>query len=133
MSLTLAEANRVIQGAIAKAEELEIQISVAVCNAGGRLVAFARMDGGNWAGVYDAQGKAVACAAFRKDCGELQGWADSHLMRAIVNADGGHIMPGIGGVLVRRKGEIIGACGAGGGTGAQDEQCAIAGAAVLGE
>jgi uncharacterized protein GlcG (DUF336 family) len=45
MPLTLAEANQVVQGALGRAKELNIKISVAVCDAGGRLVAFNRMDG----------------------------------------------------------------------------------------
>ena len=58
MALTLAEANRIVAGTIAKAEELNIKVNVAVCDAGGRLVAFNRMDGAIWAGVYGSQGKA---------------------------------------------------------------------------
>ena len=77
-------------------------------------MAFARMDEANWAGVYDSQGKAVAAAAFRADSSSLQGWADSPLMRAIVASDGGHMMPSRGGVLVRRNGQVVGACGVGG-------------------
>ena len=38
MSLTLEEANRILRGALAKAQELNIRISAAVCDAGGRLV-----------------------------------------------------------------------------------------------
>lgn len=45
MSLTLEEANRTIRGALAKAHELNIKISAAVCDAGGRPLAFQRMDG----------------------------------------------------------------------------------------
>src|SRR5262249_36710748 len=48
MALTLAEANAVMQAAIAKAREMNIKISVAVCDAGGRLMAFNRMDGAIW-------------------------------------------------------------------------------------
>ena len=132
MSLTLAEAERVVQAALGKARELGIDVSVAACDAGGRLVAFARMDEANWAGVYDSQGKAVAAAAFRADSSSLQGWADSPLMRAIVASDGGHMMPSRGGVLVRRGGQVVGACGVGGGTSEEDEECALAGAAALG-
>ena len=86
-------------------------------------MAFARMDEANWAGVYDSQGKAVAAAAFRADSSSLQGWADSGLMRAIVASDGGHMMPSKGGVLVRRGGQVVGACGVGGGTSEEDEEC----------
>ena len=63
MALTLNEAKQVVEGAIAKAEELGIKINVAVCDGGGRLKAFSRMDGAAWAGMYGSQGKAVASAA----------------------------------------------------------------------
>ncbi len=35
MALTLTEANRMIQAAVAKAQELNVKISVAVCDIGG--------------------------------------------------------------------------------------------------
>ena len=38
MALTLAEADRVAEQALSKAQELDIKISVAVCDGGGRLV-----------------------------------------------------------------------------------------------
>jgi len=38
MALTLDEANKIVAGAVAKAQEMNIKISVAVCDAGGRLV-----------------------------------------------------------------------------------------------
>jgi uncharacterized protein GlcG (DUF336 family) len=37
MALTLADANQMIQGAIAKAEELQVKLSIAVCDTGGIL------------------------------------------------------------------------------------------------
>src|SRR6202007_3214860 len=64
MGLTLEEANRILRGALAKAQELNIKISAAVCDAGGRLVAFQRMDNAIWANAYASQGKAAASAAF---------------------------------------------------------------------
>ena len=64
MAISLEEANRMVEGSIAKAKELNIKINVAVCDAGGRLIAFNRMDGAIWGGVYGSQGKAVASAAF---------------------------------------------------------------------
>jgi uncharacterized protein GlcG (DUF336 family) len=56
MALTLDEANRIVQGALDKAREMNIRISVAVCDSGGRLIAFNRMDGAIWAGVYGSMG-----------------------------------------------------------------------------
>jgi uncharacterized protein GlcG (DUF336 family) len=127
MTLSLDEANRITQGAIDKAGALGIRISAAVCDAGGRLVAFQRMDGAMWAGAYGSQGKAVASVAFGQPSGKLTERADHPTFRGIVAAEGGHIFLGQGGVPIIRDGAVIGGCGVGGGTGQQDEDCAQAG------
>ncbi len=49
MAISRTEANRIVEAAVANARELGIRICVAVCDAGGRLLAFSRMDGANWA------------------------------------------------------------------------------------
>ncbi len=131
MALTLAEANRIVAGTIAKAEELNIKVNVAVCDAGGRLVAFNRMDGAIWAGVYGSQGKAVAAAGFGRTSGELQERADQPTPRGIAAAEGGHMIMGQGAVPIIRNGVVDGACGVGGGTSQQDEDCARAGVETL--
>ena len=104
MALTLDEANRIIQGAIAKAKEMNIQISAAVCDAGGRLVAFNRMDGAIWASAYGSQGKAIASAAFARPSGQLAERADQPTPRGIVAAEGGHMILGQGAVPIIRHG-----------------------------
>jgi uncharacterized protein GlcG (DUF336 family) len=43
MTLTLEEANRILDGALRKAAELNIKISAAVCDAGGRVVVLPRL------------------------------------------------------------------------------------------
>ena len=131
MALTLEEANRIAQGALAKAASLNIKINVAVCDAGGRLIAFQRMDNAIWAGVYGSQGKAVASAAFGRPSGDLTERADHPTMRGIVSAEGGHAIMGQGAVPIIRNGVVEGACGVGGGTGQQDEDCARAGVEQL--
>jgi glc operon protein GlcG len=131
MSLTLADANRIVEGAVAKAKEMNIKISVAVCDAGGRLMAFNRMDGAIWGSVYGCQGKAVASAAFARPSGELAERADTPIIRGIAAAEGGHMIPSQGAVPIIRNGEVEGACGVGGGTAQQDEDCARAGVAKL--
>ena len=131
MALTLTEANRIVQGAIDKAREMNIRISVAVCDSGGRLIAFNRMDGAIWGSVYGCQGKAVASVGFGRPSGELQERADSPIIRGIVAAEGGHMIPSQGGVPIIRNGVVEGACGVGGGTSQEDEDCARAGAAKL--
>ena len=131
MTLSLEEANRIAQGALAKAGELDIRIAVAVCDAGGRLLAFQRMDGAIWAAGFGCQGKAMASAAFGRPSGELVERAEHPTFRGIVAAEGGHIILGQGGVPVLRNGVVDGACGVGGGSGQEDEDCALAGVAEL--
>jgi len=131
MALTLAEANRILEGAIAKAQEMNIKISVAVCDSGGRLMAFNRMDGAIWGSVYGCQGKAVASVAFARPSGELAERADTPIIRGIAAAEGGHMIPSQGAVPIIRSGMVEGACGVGGGTPQQDEDCAKAGVAKL--
>lgn len=129
--ITLDEANRMVQAAIAKARELNIKISVAVCDAGGRLVAFNKMDGAIWAGVYGSQGKAIASIAFGRPSGELQERADSPIIRGIGAAEGGHMIPSMGALPLMRNGAPVAACGVGGGTSQQDEDCARAAIAAV--
>jgi glc operon protein GlcG len=131
MSLTLEEANRILAATLAKARELDIKVTAAVCDAGGRLVALQRMDGAIWAGVYGSQGKAVASAAFGRTSGEMAARADQPTPRGIAAAEGGHMIMGQGAVPIIRDGVVIGACGVGGGTSQQDEDCARAGVARL--
>jgi glc operon protein GlcG len=131
LALTLEEANRIIAGAVAKARELNIRISVAVCDAGGRLMAFQRMDNAIWASGYGSQGKAIASAAFGRASGELSERANHPTPAGIAAAEGGHMIMGQGAVPIMRDGVVEGACGVGGGTAQQDEDCARAGAGKL--
>jgi len=81
-----------------------------VCDSGGRLVAFQRMDNTNWASVYGSQGKAVASASFGMASGDLTPLAEHPTFR---------------------DGVVDGACGVGSGTGEEDEICARAGVEQL--
>ena len=131
MALTLDEANRIVRATIAKAQELNIRISAAVCDSGGRLIAFQRMDNAIWASVYGAQGKADASAAFGRPSGEMAERADQPTPRGIAVASGGDMIMGQGAAPIIRNGIVEGACGVGGGTSQQDEECARAGVAQL--
>ncbi len=86
MALSLEEANRIARGALAKAEELDVKVSVAVCDAGGRLIALQRMDNAMWAGAFGSQGKAIASAAFGRPLGDLTERADHPTLRGIAAA-----------------------------------------------
>ena len=130
MALTLAESNRVMAAAIAKAEELNIKVSVAVVDAGGRLVGLQRMDGAIWASAYGCQGKAVASAAFGRPSGEMQDRATAPTPAGIRERSGSEMIFGQGAVPIIANGTVVGACGVGGGTSQEDEDCAAAGAAA---
>lgn len=131
MGLTLSEANSIVRASLVRAEELGIAISVAVCDAGGRLLAFQRMDDAIWASTLGSQGKAIASAAFGRASGELTERADTPIIRGIVLAEGGHMIASQGAVPIMRDGRLVGACGVGGGTSEQDEDCARAGATAV--
>jgi uncharacterized protein GlcG (DUF336 family) len=67
MPISPAQAKRVIEAAIARAEELGIRVSIAVCDDSGRLVALNRMDGSFMAPPTVPWGsrrpRSVGCAA----------------------------------------------------------------------
>ena len=129
MALTLAEANRMIQAAIAKSAELKVSVSIAVCDPGGNLLAFNRMDGTSSVSAIVAQGKAAASAGFGRASGTLQ--ADSPVIQAVIATMGGRMLPARGAVPVIKNGELVGAIGGSGATAEEDEVCAQAGAAAL--
>ncbi len=129
MALTLSEANRMVQAAIAEAERINIKLSVSVCDAGGHLLAFNRMAGAIFISAVAAQGKAVGAVGFGRDSSAIP--ADSPVIQAIMATQGGRIIPAQGAVPIVRDGEVIGAIGGSGGTAQQDEDCARVGLAAL--
>lgn len=129
MAITLAEANRMVQAAIVKANEINVKVSIAVCDAGGSLLAFNRMEGASPVSATVAQGKAAASAGFGRASGSLQ--ADSPVIQAVIAAMGGRMLPAQGAVPVLKNGELVGSIGGSGATAQQDEECARAGLAAL--
>jgi uncharacterized protein GlcG (DUF336 family) len=125
MALTLEEANRMIQAAIAKAEALNVKLTVAVCDGGGSLVAFNRMQGAIPVSATVAQGKAAASAGFGRPSGALA--ADSPVIQSVIATLGGRMLAAQGAVPIYKNDELVGAIGASGATAAQDEECALAG------
>src|SRR5437868_5598238 len=72
--LTLSEARRIIDGGIAKARELNVDISIAVCDVGGHLIALNRMDNANWNVERRCIGKAAAAAITGAPSEQLARW-----------------------------------------------------------
>ncbi len=129
MTLSLAEANRIAEGAMEKAAETNIRISVALVDPGGRLILLKRMDGGIWAANWGCHAKAIGAAAFGPPP-DLDDGAKASLLGSVSHMGGGHmVMPSntSAGLPIYRDDVIIGAIGVGGGSGAEDRQCSIAG------
>ena len=131
MAITLEEAKRILDGALAQAAEFDIKVSAAVVDNGGRLIAMNKMDGAIWASAYGCIGKAVGSSAFGRPSGDMQERAAQPTPAGIAAASGGEMILGQGAVPIIRNGVIEGACGVGGGTSQQDEDCASAGVARL--
>ena len=81
--------------------------------------------------VEGSRGKAVASAIFGQPSGELESRADRPVFRALQIQMGGRLIMGQGAVPIMRDGDLIGACGVGGGTSQEDEHCAQAGVSAI--
>jgi len=132
MVLKLAEANKIIDGAITKARELKLEVSVAVCNHEGRIIALNRMDGVSVADAsWKAIGKAVASAAWGAPSHKATGRANRALTRGAIG-EGAPAIRSRGGLPIVRDDVVEGGCGVSGARDlAEDEECARAGLAAL--
>jgi uncharacterized protein GlcG (DUF336 family) len=132
MVLKLAEAKRIIDGAIAKARELKVEVSVAVCNHEGRVIALNRMDGVLVADAgRDAIGKAIASAAWGVPSHEAKDRTNRGREGTAIG-EGLPVIRSRGGLPIRRNDIVEGACGVSGATDlSEDEACARAGLAAL--
>ena len=129
--VTLAEAIRMCESAIAKARELGIKIAVSVVDSGTNLVALQRMNGALILATEGSRGKAVASVIFGQPSGELEVRAERPTFRALEIQMGGRFIMGQGAMPIFREGAVIGACSVGGGTPQEDEECARAGIAAV--
>lgn len=121
--LTLAGAQAVLHGALDKAEAMGIPQCVAVVDAGGNPMAFARMDGAKVLSELSSTTKARTAASSRAPTGGIR--VDAELKLAL--ATGGMLTNLNGGLPIVVAGEVIGAVGVGSGTGEEDIEVAQAG------
>jgi glc operon protein GlcG len=121
--LTLDTARRLIVAAEEEAKRRELRLSFAVVDAGGHVIAIARMDGAAWITTEIALGKAWTSAAFHLPS-ETQGKKAKDLVAfagAITTATHGRYTPQIGGLPIQFDGETAGGMGASGASGDKDE------------
>ena len=125
--LTHAAAMIVLQGAIAKAEAMNVPQCIAVVDTGGNLLAFVRMDGAKVLSQLSATHKAVTAASGRMPTGGLP----SDVEAKLAFATGGQLTNLKGGLPITVNGQMVGAIGVGSGTGQQDVEVAKAGIEAL--
>jgi uncharacterized protein GlcG (DUF336 family) len=126
-SLTLAEARNLIAAGEKKAAELGIPYNIAVVDAGGGLIAHARMDGA-WLGSIDISiHKAWTARAFDMATEDLAKMAQSGKpLFGIQNTNHEKVVIFGGGAPIKDGDVVIGAVGASGGTVDQDLKVAQA-------
>ncbi len=130
--LTYEGARVALDAALLRAEQLGGAFNIAVTDKAGTLVAFARMDGAFVASGAIAQDKAWTVTAFG-------GLPTDGLYAAISGEDAvregigqrGRVAAFGGGVPITLGGSYVGAVGVSGGSAAQDEDVASAGAAAV--
>jgi uncharacterized protein GlcG (DUF336 family) len=130
--VTLADARRVIAAAEAKAADIGQPMNIAVVDAGGNLVAHARMDNA-WIGSVDISiKKAWTARAFDIETGDLGKQSQSgDQFFGIHASNDGRVMIFAGGIPLKRDGQVVGAIGVSGGSGEQDHTVAEAGAGAF--
>jgi uncharacterized protein GlcG (DUF336 family) len=129
--LTLAQANQILAAAVAKARESGYKpMGIVVLDDAGHLKAFAREDGASMFRFEIAQGKAwgaVGMGASSRVLGQ-RAKDNPNFFVTLAATAGGKFLPQTGAVLIKdAAGKVIGAAGASGGTGDEDELICIAG------
>jgi uncharacterized protein GlcG (DUF336 family) len=122
-ALTLELATRLLAAGEEAAREGDLRLALVVVDAGGHTVALHRMDGTPWIAPEIATGKAWTAAAYRAPSA-TEGEKAKKLPTftgAISTMTGGRYTPQIGGLPIEVGGEVVGAMGASGAAGEEDE------------
>ena len=122
LKLTIDGAMKLLDAAMAKARDMQVPECIAVVDAGGHLLAFARMDGAFALSIDTALVKAMTAAFYGIPTGEIAAGVDIKL--AIATQGKRVNLPG--GLPVIVDGHVIGAIGVGSGIGEQDREVAAA-------
>ena len=132
--LTLDDAAALLTAARGEAEGIGVPMAFAVMDPGGHLLALHRMEGAPWITADVAQGKAWTAAAYgvptavqKEKMLPMPSFAT-----ALTAMTHGRFTPQTGAVPVFRDGALLGALGASGGTGDQDEAACAAAVAAAG-
>ena len=124
--LTLKQANAIIEKGFAKAREMKIKpLGIVVLDDSGHIISAQREDGASMFRLDVAKGKAWAAVAMGMSSRDLAARAQDNpnFFVSLAATGQGRFLPQPGAVLIHdREGNVLGAAGASGGTGDQDEQ-----------
>src|ERR1700758_3009110 len=125
--MTTERAQRIIEAGIVKAKEIGQPMNIAVVDAGANLTSFVRMDGA-WLGSIDiAINKAFTAKAFDISTPELgRNSQPGDQFFGIHVSNHTRVMIFAGGVPIKMNGQIVGAVGVSGGSGAPEQAAAEA-------
>jgi uncharacterized protein GlcG (DUF336 family) len=134
--LTLDQANQIIDGALKKSAELKTRaLAVVVLDAAGNIVSAQRHDGASMFRFDVALGKAWGAVAMGASSRALANRAkvNPNFFVTLAATAKGKFLPQTGAALIKdHDGNILGAAGASGGTGDEDEACCVAGIEAAG-
>src|SRR5260221_7170766 len=134
--LTLREANTLLERALGKAGAMKMKpLAVVVLDDAGDVKAAHGEDGASMFRFDVALGKAWASVAMGVSSRALLKRAkdNPNFFITLAATAQGKFLPQTGGVLIKNeKGEILGAAGASGGTGEEDEEACVAGIEAAG-
>ena len=121
--ITLEHALALIAKGEQEARGQGLALAFAVVDEGGHLVALHRMDGAPWIAPEVALGKAWTAAAYRApSAAQGDKMRELHAFSSAISAaTHGRFTPQIGGLPITEGDAVVGAMGASGGTGQQDE------------
>jgi uncharacterized protein GlcG (DUF336 family) len=135
-TLTLSQANQIIQAALQRSSEAGYKpMAVVVLDDGGHVRSVQRQDGASMFRVDIAAGKAWASVAMGAASRVLTQRAKDlpAFFGALASTGQGKFIPQTGAVLIKdASGQVLGAVGASGGTGDEDEEICIAGVKAAG-
>lgn len=127
-TLSAEGARQAVLAAEAEAKKQGWEVSIAVVDPAGELLAFHRMDGASPASIENARGKARTAARFRRPTRAYDSIISGG-RTGLLNFDA--MTPVEGGIPIVVDGVVVGAIGVSGATSAQDAEVARAGAAVV--
>src|SRR5258707_11270241 len=134
--LTLEQANKIIEVAFAKAREMKVKpLAVAVLDDGGNVKSLQRQDDASMLRNDVAIGKAWAAVGMGVASRTLleRAKGNPQFFGALSATAQGKFIPQTGAVVIKDKdGTVIGAAGASGGTGEEDEAVCMAGITAAG-